>query len=177
MSKNTNEIAAGLTARAKDHAPFTVFGYRNSAGKVSDLTIRFCGREGHMLLLEESLKTLREGMDRDALETELGEVVPGVLAALEASLETRLAPSNNSGAGGRITIPGKMLCTCLHEIEDGFVITHLEVLEETIHEEGKKTVSRNPESVAKKAIEARLPSDRFLFRMDLKEGKFGHVEL
>lgn len=174
MDLNITNMADELIARAKDHVPFTVMGYRNSAGRVSDLTVRFCGREGYLLLLEESLKTLRSWK-------EIPEGAPGnsetgrkALDLIEASLVSRLAPKENDEKAGP-AIPGKQRCACLYETEDGFIITHLEVLEEQTHEEGKQQIPRNPESAAKKNLEGMLPAAAFLYRMDLRGGKFDHV--
>jgi len=175
-------LASPLKQRTLENAPFTVRGYTSSTGRVSDKVLRYCGHDGYLLLLQESLRLL-EHEEAELLwwfSDEDQPLATGVIASLRESLRKRLSPPEETAAPVKAAaLPGEKLVDGLYLLPDGqgLVLTHLELLSEEVIEGGKISKSRDEASRIKKELEAMLPMANFLYRIDLKPGKFLDVQL
>ncbi len=121
-----NALQPSLAAFSKNHNPFTLQGYSSTAGEVADLTVRFCGRDGYLLLLEDTLRVLLHGLDYDELQGKFPEakddLIQKTVKGLIVSIQNRLDPEKATSAPERAPI-GDKLCEGLYALPEGFAGT------------------------------------------------------
>jgi hypothetical protein len=133
-------------------------------------------------MMEDSVRTLEtsSGEILKALPEADHEIAMSVMVNMIVALRKRLSPDEGSSDTAAATLaPGPRLIDGLYALPEagGYVITHLELLSETVHEEGTVSKPRDDASRVKQAIEKLLPLNNFIYRMDLKPGKFTDVNV
>lgn len=173
--QSMKQVNEDIVKAAAEGGPIRIEGYCSSEGTVKSMTVFVVGREGYLQMIQDSLEQL-EDLEYD--QDEFADVCDGefsnIKQELKARYQKRLEPTEDRPSKGIDNLtqvaPGLMMHG---DDPNSLSLFRLEVRDVTILQGGvAKKLSKNPKVRVSQKIEAMLPLSKFLFRIDLKPGKY-----